>query len=91
MTKEDKEFYMSLWATREHRCGACGCYLGNEPKSFMFDHLLEKNDRAYPQLRHTSENIFFVCLVCHTRKTNGFPMPKHQEAIDKMKEKYVST
>lgn len=87
MTQEDKAFYMSIWNSREHRCESCGCHLGREPRSFMFDHLLEK--KPYPQFRHIEKNIFVVCLVCHTRKGRGFPTEKHKQAVEKAKEELL--
>lgn len=84
MTTEDKAFYLSIWNSREHRCESCGAHLGREPLSIMFDHLLEK--KPYPQLRHVHKNIFLVCSNCHHKKTNGFPTPKHKEAIQKATE-----
>jgi len=82
LTQKQNEFFLSIWNKSPHYCKACGIYLGDEPKNYMFDHLLEKS--KYPEYRLTEENIFVCCLDDHTRKTNGFPHPKHQYAIDRV-------
>lgn len=87
--EKDYEFYMSIWNERPHYCEACGVWLGNEMKPLFMDHLLEKNENAYPHLRYEKENIFVVCGEHHGSKTNGFPHPKHQEAINKARESFL--
>jgi len=80
MDSKDKAFYLVIWNSREHICQSCGAYLGKEPRSYMFDHLIEK--KPHPELRHVAGNIFLVCLECHNRKGRGFPTARHQAAID---------
>lgn len=63
------DFFMSLWNKRRHYCENCGRWLGNEPLSYMFDHLLEKS--KYPELKFEELNIFITCLECHGNKTQG--------------------
>jgi len=65
-----KAFFLQLWKKRKHECENCGKWLGNEPLSYMFDHLLEKS--KYPELKHEEDNIMLVCLECHDNKTRGF-------------------
>lgn len=78
---------MKIWNSREHKCQVCGKWLGREPLSLYFEHLIEK--KPHPELRHVEENLLLVCSDCHHKKTNGFPMPKHKEAIEKAKEKLL--
>lgn len=85
MTKEDIEFYESIWRSREHKCEVCGKKLYGEIRSIYFDHLLEKS--THPHLRHTEWNIGLVCFDCHTVKTNGFPKEKHKQLIETAKQK----
>ena len=66
--KEDNEFYLSLWMRRKHECAYCGDPLGDEPRKYMFDHVLEKS--KFPYLRHQGRNIVLTCMDCHSVKTS---------------------
>jgi len=68
-TQQLHEFFRNLWAKKKHYCENCGEWLGNEPLSYHFDHLLEKN--KHPDLKFEEENIMMVCLECHDNKTRG--------------------
>jgi 5-methylcytosine-specific restriction endonuclease McrA len=72
--------FMSIWEKRIHRCQHCGDSLGSEPRSYMFDHILEKS--KYPQLSLEEENIWMVCMSCHDNKTRGIISEKYQEKIN---------
>lgn len=65
---EMRQFFLSIWKKKAHRCENCDAQLGNEPLSYMFDHVLEKS--KYPNLRYEEENICMLCLDCHSDKTN---------------------
>jgi hypothetical protein len=81
------KFFMSIWRKRkEHKCENCKIPLGNEPLSYMFDHLLEKS--KYPELKYEEDNIFLTCLMCHDKKTRGFITEIVKERINFVKEKY---
>lgn len=80
------QFFNGIWITRMHRCEVCGAPLGHEPRSYMFDHLLEKN--KYPELEFKEDNIALVCLECHDKKTRGFINDKYQELINFVITKY---
>ena len=80
------EMFYSIWNKRIHRCESCGVGLGNELRSYHFDHLLEKS--KYSEYKLDEQNIILVCLPCHQLKTNGHPTEKHLEAINKIKELY---
>lgn len=60
-------------------CQSCQQKVWGQNKLLYWDHLLEK--RKYPQFKYDRRNIFFCCADCHTKKTNGYPTPKHKEAI----------
>jgi len=49
----------------------------------MFDHLLEKS--KWPEFKYEERNICLCTMSEHTKKTNGFPLPKHQELIEQAK------
>lgn len=63
-----------------------GTYLGNEVRSYMVDHLIEKS--AHPELKYEKENLFLVTFDQHQRKTLGFPDSIHKEAIQKAKQRF---
>ena len=81
---EMRQFFLSIWNKRPHRCENCDTYLGNEPLSYMFDHVLEKS--KYPDLRYEKENICMLCLDCHSDKTNCKLSDFMKEKIKKVKE-----
>ena len=74
------QFFMSIWRERRHKCEICNALLGSEPRSYMFDHLLEKS--KYPDLKFEEENIWLVCLPCHDNKSRGIISEKYQEKIN---------
>ena len=65
-----KDFFLSVWRSRPHLCTICGAYLGSEPRSYMFDHVIEK--QSHPELKYEENNIALLCLSCHDLKTRGF-------------------
>jgi hypothetical protein len=78
--------FIEIWDEIPHRSEVSGTWLGDEPKSWMFDHLLEKS--KWPELMHEKENIALVTFDEHTRKTNGFADEKHKELIKQAKQKF---
>lgn len=80
------EFFLKSWEREEHYCKSCGKWLGDEPLSIYFDHLLEKS--KYPEVEYAWDNIFLCCWDCHTLRTNGHPTEKHQEAIIDAKKRF---
>lgn len=73
-------FFSEIWKERPHVCQNCGTHLGYQIRSYMFDHLLEKE--KYPQLEFEKENIWMVCLECHDNKSRGFISDKYREKIN---------
>lgn len=82
-----RDFFMDVWKSKSHNCENCGKRLGNEPLSYMFDHLLEKS--KYPDLKYEKENICLMCLECHDLKTRGFITDLIREKIDYVKNKFL--
>ena len=64
----DMVFYLQVWEKRPHICEGCGKHLGNKPKTYNFDHILEKGNKKYEHLRHVEDNICLLCFDCHTNK-----------------------
>lgn len=81
------EFFVDIWKKKKHVCENCNKYLGEQPLSYMFDHLLEKS--KYPELKFEEENIMLVCLECHDEKTRGFYSEKVMKLIESLKLKYL--
>ena len=71
-----KNFFISIWNERKnHRCANCNAFLGNEPRTYMFDHILEKGMSKYKHLVLEKDNIHYLCLHCHDEKTRGILSP----------------
>lgn len=85
-TRLMREFFLEIWKERPHYSEVSGEYLGESPLSYHFDHLLEKS--KYPSLQFEKENIALVTFEEHETKTNGRPLPKHQELINNAKTKF---
>lgn len=83
---EMRNFFLEIWNNRPHRCENCREWLGNEPLSYMFDHLLEKS--KYPDLRFEKDNIMLVCLECHDNKTRGNITEFVKNRIEKVRNKF---
>jgi 5-methylcytosine-specific restriction endonuclease McrA len=85
-----RDFFLGIWEKRKkHDCENCGEWLGKEPFSYMFDHLLEKS--KYPELKFEEDNIMLVCLKCHDEKTRGFASDYVKNRINIVKQKYEGT
>ena len=69
LLEADRQFYMIIWNSRPHKCNFCQSSLGSEPRTYHFDHILEKE--VYPEYRHVAKNIQLLCLDCHNGKTSG--------------------
>lgn len=78
-------WFQELWDKMGNlkRCSSCEMRIYGEIRTIYFDHLLPKN--KYPELEFEEKNIYFCCANCHTKKENGFPTEKHEEAIQKAK------
>ena len=80
-------FFLQVWKNRkQHDCENCGKWLGKEPLSYMFDHLLEKS--KYPELKYEEDNIMLVCLECHDNKTRGFLTDLVRVKIEEVRKKF---
>jgi len=84
---EMRNFFLDVWKTRQdHKCENCKKWLGNEPLTYMFDHVLEKS--KYPDLKYEEENIMYLCIMCHDNKTRGFMSPMMKEREKQLLIKY---
>jgi len=69
------------------QCSACGGRIYGQNSSIYHDHLMPKH--LYPELKYEKRNLFFCCSECHGNRENGFPHPKHLEAINKAKKELL--
>lgn len=84
-----KEFFLEIWNERcPHKCFICGRNLGEVPKTYMFDHLLEKGVLKYKHLAYNKDNISYICLECHDKRSRGFMPDFYREKIENLKTKY---
>lgn len=80
-----RQFFMRFWKeNKQHVCEVCNKHLGDEPRTYMFDHVLEKS--KYPELAFVEENIMYLCLGCHDEKTRG-----HHSDVTTKRIKYLKT
>jgi len=59
-TEEMWKLFLEIWNERPHRCEATGKFLGKEPLSTMFHHLLPKQDSLFPQYKFCKWNIALI-------------------------------
>ena len=86
-SSEMKQFFMRYWKeNKQHTCEACRVWLGSNPLTYMFDHVLEKS--KYPHLAFEEENIMYLCLQCHDKKTRGHYDDVTKERIEYLKNKF---
>lgn len=60
---EMKEFFLQLWKKLPHYSQVSGKYLGSEPLTVFFHHILPKE--KYPQACFDEENIILLTLEEH--------------------------
>lgn len=72
---EMKLFYVSIWKKRKHYSEVSGQYLGSEPLSTYFHHILPKE--KYPEASLDEENIVILSLEEHSNVEND--MYKYEE------------
>lgn len=65
LLEEDFKLYKEIWNERPHYCYETGKWLGNEPLTTMFHHVLFKHD--YPLYRHEKWNIVLLSPDIHSQ------------------------
>ena len=63
-----REFFLSIWKKRPHKSEISGTYLGKEPMSTYFHHILPKE--KYPEACLDEENIILLTLEEHSNVEN---------------------
>lgn len=62
------EFFLDIWKKRPHKSEISGEYLGKEPLSVYFHHILPKN--KYPEACFDEENIILLTFDEHQNVEN---------------------
>jgi len=70
-----REFFLSIWRKKPHRSEVSGEYLGSEPMSTYFHHILPKE--KYPEACLDEKNIILLTLEEHSNVENN--MYKYEE------------
>lgn len=65
---QQREMFLSVWKKRKHHSEVSGAYLGNEPMSTYFHHILPKE--KYPEACLDEENIILLTLEEHSNVEN---------------------
>ena len=76
---EMRQFFLSIWKKRPHKSEVSGTYLGSEPMSTYFHHILPKE--KYPEACLDEENIILLTLEEHSNVEND--MYKYEEVNER--------
>jgi len=76
---EMREFFLSIWKKRTHHSEVSGVYLGKEPMSTYFHHILPKE--KYPEACLDEENIILLTLEEHSNVEND--MYRYEEVNER--------
>jgi hypothetical protein len=63
-----REMFLDIWKKRPHKSEVSGDYLGSEPMSTYFHHILAKE--KYPEACLDEENIILLSLLEHSNVEN---------------------
>ncbi len=82
-----REFFLSIWKKRKHHSEVSGTYLGSEPMSTYFHHILAKE--KYPEACLDEENIILLTLEEHSNVENDmYRYDEVNKRRDSLNEKY---
>lgn len=77
-----REMFINIWKKRPHKSEVSGTYLGKEPMSTYFHHILAKE--KYPDACLDEENIILLTLEEHSNVEND--MYKYEEVNERRKQ-----
>lgn len=84
---EMREMFLSVWKKRPHKSEVSGDYLGSEPMSTYFHHILAKE--KYPEACLDEENIVILTLEEHSDVENDmYKYPEVNKRREQLKIKY---
>jgi hypothetical protein len=67
-TETMRNFFIEIWNERKHYSEVSGEYLGSEPLSTFFHHILPKS--KYPEVAYDKSNIILLTLPEHESVEN---------------------
>jgi hypothetical protein len=77
-----REMFLNIWKKRPHKSEVSGDYLGKEPMSTYFHHILPKE--KYPEACLDEENIILLTLEEHSNVEND--MYRYEEVNERRKQ-----
>jgi len=82
-----REMFLGIWKKRKHHSEVSGDYLGSEPMSTYFHHILAKE--KYPEACLDEENIILLTLEEHSNVENDmYRYDEVNKRRDSLKNKY---
>ena len=82
-----RELFLDIWKKRKHHSEVSGVYLGKEPMSTYFHHILPKE--KYPEACFDEDNIVLLTLDEHTNvESDMYKYPEVNKRRDQLKLKY---
>ena len=79
---QQREMFLNIWKKKRHYSEVSGAYLGSEPMSTYFHHILPKE--KYPDACLDEENIILLTLEEHSNVEND--MYKYEEINERRKQ-----
>lgn len=87
VSAQDRLFWVEIWDERPHVDFETGAFLGNEPLTLFFHHVLAKRPTAFPQYRFCKWNIILVSWETHSKAEGDLDnVPKIKEYTEKLKQ-----
>ena len=85
-----RSFFMEIWKKRKHYSEVSGVFLGDEPMSTYFHHIMPKE--KYPELAYEESNIILLTLDEHTNVENDiYRYEEVNKRRESLKLKYEGT
>ena len=78
---EMRDFFLELWKKRVHKSEVSGNYLGSEPLTVFFHHILPKS--KYPESGLDEENIILLTMEEHDQVERD---PTRYDEVNKRRE-----
>jgi hypothetical protein len=81
------DFFLQVWSKRPHYSEESGTFLGNEPLSIFFHHILPKE--KFPEAEYDEDNIILLTFDEHNNvEMDMYKYPEVNVRRDKLKLKY---
>jgi hypothetical protein len=86
-TDEMRKFFLTIWSKRLHYSEVSGEWLGKEPLSIYFHHILPKI--KYPDAKFDEDNVILLTFDEHQNiENNKFRYVEINNRRDRLEEKY---